>query len=133
MDDEFTTISTKLLDYELNGITEQQKHILMNAMERLLRDATAKRDALAVVKIQRLQTRLSTLAPTQLETLERKSIVKRNSKILPVGIFVVGLALTLVTNVATNILPQAITPYLWLSWPLLIILSLISVFLIWRQ
>lgn len=133
MNNELFTIRTKLLDYELNGITEQQKVVLSNAIEQLLKDAIAKRDALSVVKIQRLQSRLNSLVPRVSTTEENPSSKKINSKLLAVAIFVIGVALTIVTNIASSTLPLGIIPYLWLSWPLVIVFGIITIYLLWKQ
>jgi len=66
MTEEFDAIRTRLLDFELNGITNQQKGVLARAIEGLLSDAVKKRDALAVVKVQNLKTRLDALIPGEL-------------------------------------------------------------------
>ena len=63
MSDEFDTIRTKLLDFELHGITKQQKAVLWNALAQLMKDAVAKRDAITAIKVQDMQTRLNALVP----------------------------------------------------------------------
>lgn len=62
MDDEYKLISAKLLELELRGnITQQEKATLASAISRILDEAIRKRDALAVVKIQRMGARLAVL------------------------------------------------------------------------
>ena len=65
MGDEFESISTKLLDFEINGITIEQKAVISHALERLRNDAVAKRDAILMVKVQRMQARLNALVPKE--------------------------------------------------------------------
>jgi len=133
MNDELAAVRAKLLDFELNGITKQQKDVLANAISEIMKDAVAKRDASSVIKIQGLQTRLNAITPRELATKQNQFHRKSNSKALPIAIFVIGIALAIVTDIASSILPLTITPYLWLSWPFLALLTIISVFLIWRQ
>lgn len=50
-----------------------------------------------------------------------------------VSSFILGIVISLVSNVATTVLPKVLDPYLWLSWPLLAALIVISVFLLLKQ
>lgn len=54
-------------------------------------------------------------------------------KLIPITIFLVGVVIAIVTNIISNILPNSIQKYLWLSWPLLIILIIISVILLLKK
>jgi len=59
MDDEYKFISTKLLEFELQGfIAHEQKLALASAISRILHEALAERDALKVVHIQAMEARL---------------------------------------------------------------------------
>lgn len=62
MDEEYKLISTKLLEFELQGtITLEQKATLASAISRILHQALAKRDAREVVQIQAMEGRLNRL------------------------------------------------------------------------
>jgi predicted nucleotide-binding protein len=62
---EFDLVSTKLLEFELQGIiTQVQKAALASAISRLLNEAARKRDALEVVRIQELESRLEKIRAT---------------------------------------------------------------------
>lgn len=67
MSDELDTIRTRLLDFELYGITEQQKAVLGDALEQLRKDAARKRDAIAMLQVQNVQAHLNALIPREPE------------------------------------------------------------------
>ena len=48
-------------------------------------------------------------------------------------LFVIGVIITVVANVATQTLPEKLRPYFWLSWPLLFILVVVSVIVMRKQ
>lgn len=49
---------------------------------------------------------------------------------VPILIFLLGIAISIVSNVASSVLPPSFQPYYWLSWPLLGILTIVSIFLL---
>jgi hypothetical protein len=55
------------------------------------------------------------------------------SKAISFALFVVTLIVGIVSSIASNILPPEFTPFLWLSWPLLAILVIISILLYLKQ
>jgi hypothetical protein len=54
-------------------------------------------------------------------------------KVVPIALFVLGIVVAIVSNIASSVLPSGFVPYLWLSWPLLIMLMIISILLLRRQ
>lgn len=62
---EFDEVSRRLLDFELNGITKEQKEAMRRALQRIYDYAVAARDAHAGLKIQDMQLRLDTLIPKE--------------------------------------------------------------------
>ncbi len=73
MNNEFETISAKLLDFELHGITKEQKAVMNRALERLMAEAAAERDAKTALRIQGLQERLKALATKDSEHQDHPS------------------------------------------------------------
>lgn len=55
--------STRLLNFEFDGITSEQKAIMSRELDRLWNDAVGERDAIAVRKIQEMRDRLDVLVP----------------------------------------------------------------------
>ncbi len=53
--------------------------------------------------------------------------------IAPILIFLLGIFISIATNVASSALPSSLQPYYWLSWPLLAILTVVSVILLVKQ
>jgi len=58
---------------------------------------------------------------------------RRRLKPLPIILFLLGIAIAIVSNIASSILPLTVKPYLWVSWPLLILLTIVSVLLMLKQ
>ena len=54
-------VSSKLLDFEMNGITQRQKDVLARQINLLIDEAARKRDALEVTKLQRMHERLNAI------------------------------------------------------------------------
>ena len=52
---------------------------------------------------------------------------------IAVALLIVGVLITLVANIATNSIPKKFGPYLWVSWPLLIVLIIVSILLLLKQ
>ena len=67
--------------------------------------------------------------------VDDKSHMKRSSvnKTIAVALLALGVVTTLVANVATSTLPKEFGPYLWLSWPLLLVLTAGSILLLRQQ
>jgi hypothetical protein len=63
MNEVFDGIKVKLLGFELNGISKQQKDVMSRAIDELASDAVRKRDALRLVRVKDLQARLNALVP----------------------------------------------------------------------
>ncbi len=63
----------------------------------------------------------------------RANHAQAKSKAVPIALFVLGIGIAIVSNVTSNVLPRGLAPYLWLSWPLLGILMVISIMLLRRQ
>jgi hypothetical protein len=59
-------ISAKLLDFELGGITVEQKAKMSDELARLLKDATAERNATVAMEFEEMQARLGALMPNEL-------------------------------------------------------------------
>jgi hypothetical protein len=57
----------------------------------------------------------------------------RRLKPLPIILFLLGIAIAIVSNIASSVLPLTVKPYLWISWPLLILLTIISILLMLKQ
>jgi hypothetical protein len=51
-------------------------------------------------------------------------------KAIGIVLLVLSVFIMITVNVATQTLPEGFRPYLWLSWPLLLILVVISIFLL---
>jgi DNA-binding NtrC family response regulator len=66
----------------------------------------------------------------QNEIIKRKKIVK---KLFAIGLFIMGTFIGIVANIATDELPAFIKPFLWISWPILLTLLIISIILIIKQ
>lgn len=62
-------------------------------------------------------------------------VEQRASKksVLPILSLILGIIIAIVSNVSSSIWPPALQPYLWLSWPLLVILTGISIVLLVKQ
>ena len=60
---------------------------------------------------------------------------QRNFKkyILPILLFLLGIIISIVTNVASSALPPSFQPYYWLSWPILAVLTVVSIILLVKQ
>jgi hypothetical protein len=56
---------------------------------------------------------------------------RQSKRIWAVVIALIGVVIAAVTNLATSIVPNTLLPYLWLSWPLLVILVIISLALVY--
>ncbi len=54
---------------------------------------------------------------------------RRNRRLLAVALALIGGCIAVVTNFATEVVPDFLRPYLWLSWPSLVVLILISLVL----
>jgi len=52
---------------------------------------------------------------------------------IPILSLILGILVAIVSNVASSMWPPAFQPYLWLSWPLLVILTVISIVLLLKQ
>jgi len=52
---------------------------------------------------------------------------------IPILALILGTLIAIVSNVASSIWPSAFQPYLWLSWPLLVILTVVSIVLLIKQ
>jgi hypothetical protein len=60
--------------------------------------------------------------------------VKRSrSKPLAITLFILSIVIAIVTNVASDKLPEAWEPHLWLAWPLLVVLVIISILLVLKS
>jgi hypothetical protein len=53
--------------------------------------------------------------------------------IAPILLFLLGIIISIATNVASSVLPSSLQPYYWLSWPLLAILTVASIILLVKQ
>lgn len=53
--------------------------------------------------------------------------------VVPILLFLLGIVIAIVSNVASSIFPLELQPYLWLSWPLLAILVVITIILQSKQ
>jgi len=58
-----------------------------------------------------------------------RAATRSGSKPLAIALFILGIIITIVTNIASDRLPEAWEPYLWLAWPLLGVLVIIAVWL----
>ncbi len=67
-----------------------------------------------------MQTPAPTFAP---------KTAKWSVRIVSIALSILGVAIVLVSNVASNTLPEEWKPYLWLSWPLLAVLLLLAAIL----
>lgn len=56
-----------------------------------------------------------------------------STRLIAIALIVLGVLIALVINVASSTLPKEWEPYLWLSWPLLGVLVMLSIFLVHRQ
>jgi hypothetical protein len=54
---------------------------------------------------------------------------KKTSDLASTSLFVISIMISIATNLATAIIPPAWEPYLWLAWPALLILAVISIFI----
>jgi hypothetical protein len=59
-------VKDKLLDFELNGITKEQKTSISRELERLMQEAIAERSATDARVIQEMRNRLDDLVPSQM-------------------------------------------------------------------
>jgi len=75
---------------------------------------------------------LSLLLPGH-KTKTRRRVKGNKSKLVAILIFILGVVIALITNIASSTLPESLAPYLWLSWPLLLVLTIISALLMIRQ
>lgn len=72
-------------------------------------------------------------ADSKSKSESKVGIGRNKNKLLAIVIFILGIIIALVTNIASNTLPVEIKAYLWLSWPLLILLTITAIFLVWKQ
>lgn len=59
--------------------------------------------------------------------------VKPNKHTIPILLFILGILIGIVTNVASGIWPPTWQPYLWLSWPLVGLLTAAGIFLLIKE
>jgi hypothetical protein len=76
-----------------------------------------------------VDTDFSEKAAASITAVQRSS----GSKKIGVALLFLGIAIAVATNLATAVLPDWLRPYLWLSWPLLIVLAAVSGYLWFRQ
>jgi hypothetical protein len=69
--------------------------------------------------------------PRSFSYIFQKFITRK--KIFGILIFVFGVIIALIINIASVNLPESVRPFLWLSWPLLIGLTILAVFLLLIQ
>jgi hypothetical protein len=75
----------------------------------------------------------TTQAQSPAPTDAPKTTKQRSAQLIAIVPFLLGVLIALVTNVASSTLPKEWEPYLWLSWPLLGVLVMLSIFLVLRQ
>lgn len=75
----------------------------------------------------------TTQAAKRQSSVPQVATKQRSARIIAALLFLLGVSVALVTNVASNTLPKEWEPYLWLSWPLLLVLVVISLILVFRQ
>jgi hypothetical protein len=85
------------------------------------------------IKLLQLWSWASSLLIPAHRTNARRRGKRDKSKVLAVVLFILGVAIALITNVASGTMPESLAPYLWLSWPLLIVMTVISALLMIRQ
>ena|GEM_PF-4915515 len=56
---------------------------------------------------------------------------QQSTRITTIWLILLNIGIGIITNIATNILPPIIKPYLWLSWPTLGILIIVYLYLNW--
>ncbi len=58
---------------------------------------------------------------------------QRSARLIALGLIVLEVLIALATNVASSTVPKDWEPYLWLSWPLLGVLVILTLLLVFRQ
>jgi len=77
-------------------------------------------------------------AAARLETfigMKSEKVAQGKSKkyTIPILSLIIGTLIAIVSNVASSIWPPAFQPYLWLSWPILGILTFVYIILLFKQ
>jgi len=106
------------------GALKVSELLLVEPKERFLRHCTILEKAYQAVDSDFVDVNFNDTGGAKYFSMKKK---------MGVLLFILTVFITVLANIATQILPEQLRPYLWLSWPLLIIFTAISASLVFKQ